>query len=95
MFLEQFDSFKQYLMPPVFTHPYFILRFVDLLNVNAYPLMLFRMATRWAGARLELLVVLVITITNLMVVLRHGKISPSVAGLAISYAMQVGVLPHY
>ncbi|XP_030837858.1 multidrug resistance-associated protein 5 isoform X2 [Strongylocentrotus purpuratus] len=66
-----------------------IKRFVDLLNVNAYPLMLFRMATRWAGARLELLVVLVITITNLMVVLRHGKISPSVAGLAISYAMQL------
>ncbi|XP_041482654.1 multidrug resistance-associated protein 5-like isoform X2 [Lytechinus variegatus] len=66
-----------------------ITRFVDLLNVNAYPLMLFRMATRWAGARLEVLVVLVITLTNLLVVIYHGQISPSIAGLAVSYAMQL------
>lgn len=64
-------------------------RFVDLLNVNAYPLMLFRMANRWAGARLELLVVLMVTITNLMVVLYHGKLPASTAGFAVAYAMQV------
>ncbi|XP_071507087.1 ATP-binding cassette sub-family C member 5-like [Diadema antillarum] len=69
-----------------------ISKYVDLLNVNAYPLMLFRMATRWAGARLELLVVLTNLIVNLMVVLAHGSISPSIAGLAISYALQLNGL---
>ncbi|XP_063967311.1 ATP-binding cassette sub-family C member 5-like [Lytechinus pictus] len=66
-----------------------ITKFVDLLNTNAYPLMLFRMANRWAGARLELLVIFVVTITNLLVVLYHGKIPPSTAGFAVSYAMQL------
>ncbi|XP_071507088.1 ATP-binding cassette sub-family C member 5-like [Diadema antillarum] len=62
-------------------------RFVDLLDVNAYPLMLFRMANRWAGARLEFLVVLIITATNLMAVLTN--IPPTLAGLAVSYAIQM------
>eukprot|EP00057_Strongylocentrotus_purpuratus_P035150 XP_797907.3 PREDICTED: multidrug resistance-associated protein 5 isoform X1 [Strongylocentrotus purpuratus] len=66
-----------------------ITKFVDLLDVNAYPLMLFRMANRWAGARLELLVVLMVTITNLMVVLYHGKLPASTAGFAVAYAMQL------
>eukprot|EP00057_Strongylocentrotus_purpuratus_P027802 XP_011682276.1 PREDICTED: multidrug resistance-associated protein 5 [Strongylocentrotus purpuratus] len=66
-----------------------IAKFLDLLDMNAYPLMLFRMAMRWAGARLELLVLVIITITNLMVVLKHGSVPPTLAGLAISYAMQL------
>ncbi|XP_071501330.1 ATP-binding cassette sub-family C member 5-like [Diadema antillarum] len=65
-----------------------IAKFIDLLDVNAYPMMLFTMAIRWAGARMELIVLAVITITNLFVVFMHGKVAPALAGLAVSYAMQ-------
>ncbi|XP_030837938.1 multidrug resistance-associated protein 5 [Strongylocentrotus purpuratus] len=66
-----------------------IKKFVYLLDINAHPMMLFRMANRWAGARLEILVVLIVTGTNLMVVLTKGTIATSTAGLAISYAIQL------
>ncbi|XP_041482839.1 multidrug resistance-associated protein 5-like isoform X2 [Lytechinus variegatus] len=64
-------------------------KFIYLLDVNAHPMMLFRMASRWAGARLEILVVLIVTGTNLMAVLTKGTLATSTAGLAISYAIQL------
>lgn len=51
--------------------------------------MLFRISGRWAGMRLELLVVLISTLTNLMAVITHGTLSPALVGLAISYTTQV------
>ena len=50
---------------------------------------MFRLAARWAGIRLETLVTIVSTTTNILVVLLHGKISPALAGLAIAYSVQV------
>ncbi len=61
-----------------------------LLDDNSLPLIMFRLAARWAGIRLETLVTLVSTTTNVLVVLLHGSISPALAGLAIAYSVQVG-----
>ncbi|PIK35517.1 putative multidrug resistance-associated protein 5, partial [Apostichopus japonicus] len=67
----------------------FVTKFIELLDANAYPLMLFRISGRWAGMRLELLVVLISTLTNLMAVITHGTLSPALVGLAISYTTQL------
>ena len=64
-------------------------RFVTLLDDNSLPLIMFRLAARWAGVRLETLVTLVSTTTNVLVVLLHGHIPPPLAGLAIAYSVQV------
>lgn len=67
----------------------FVIKFIELLDNNAYPLMLFRMSGRWAGMRLEILVVLVSTLVNLMAVFTHGSLSPALVALAISYTTQL------
>lgn len=48
---------------------------------------------RWLAVRLDIISVALISITALMMVLMHGKISPAYAGLAISYAVQVPERP--
>ena len=53
--------------------------------------MVFRMASRWAGQRLEVLVITASLVTNLFVVLTFGIVSPALAGLAVSYTIQVTV----
>lgn len=45
---------------------------------------------RWLAVRLDVISVALISITALMMVLMHGRIPPAYAGLAISYAVQVG-----
>ena len=65
------------------------LRFIRLLDSNANPYMIFRMSSRWAGQRLEVLVITASLVTNLFVVLSYGIIPPSLAGLAVSYTIQV------
>ncbi|XP_041482605.1 multidrug resistance-associated protein 5-like [Lytechinus variegatus] len=67
----------------------FIVRFRTLLDGNALPYMFFRMAARWAGVRLETLVILLAFICHLLVVLYHGEIDSSTAGLAVSYTIQL------
>lgn len=46
---------------------------------------------RWLAVRLDLISIALITTTGLMIVLMHGHIPPAYAGLAISYAVQVGL----
>lgn len=67
----------------------FIVRFRMLLDGNALPYMFFRMSARWAGVRLETLVILLAFIAHLLVVLYHGEIDSATAGLAVSYTIQV------
>ncbi|XP_022093741.1 multidrug resistance-associated protein 5-like [Acanthaster planci] len=67
----------------------FIDRFVNLLDNNAQPYMIFRMASRWAGQRLEVLIITASLVTNLFVVLTYGIVSPALAGLAVSYTIQI------
>lgn len=67
----------------------FIVRFRMLLDGNALPYMFFRMSARWAGVRLETLVILLAFIAHLLVVLYHGEIDSATAGLAVSYTIQL------
>ncbi|XP_038050083.1 multidrug resistance-associated protein 5-like [Patiria miniata] len=67
----------------------FINRFINLLDNNSQPYMIFRMASRWAGQRLEVLVIGASLVTNLFVVLTYGIVSPALAGLAVSYTIQI------
>ena len=84
----------QFSLESVFTvcHLYHF-RFRTLLDRNASPYMLFRMAARWAGVRLEGLIILMSLGVNLACVLIDG-ITPSDAGLAITYTIQVGLLSY-
>ncbi|XP_030837608.1 multidrug resistance-associated protein 5 isoform X1 [Strongylocentrotus purpuratus] len=67
----------------------FIVRFRMLLDGNALPYMFFRMSARWAGVRLETLVILLAFVAHLLVVLYHGEIDSATAGLAVSYTVQL------
>lgn len=59
------------------------------MDGNSLPYMIFRVSARWAGVRLEALAITLQFATTLMVVLSHGNIDSSTAGLALSYTIQV------
>ncbi|XP_070538168.1 ATP-binding cassette sub-family C member 5-like [Ptychodera flava] len=63
-------------------------RFKELLDGNSMPFLMFNIAMRWAAIRLDMITMTITTLTALMVALTHGKISPSLAGLALSFATQ-------
>ncbi|XP_033637608.1 multidrug resistance-associated protein 5-like [Asterias rubens] len=67
----------------------FINKYIHLLDTNAHPYLTFRVASRWAGQRLELLVITASLLTNLFVVFSYGIVSPALAGLAVSYTIQI------
>ncbi|XP_071949500.1 ATP-binding cassette sub-family C member 5-like [Antedon mediterranea] len=67
----------------------FIQRFKELLDYQSLPYLLFRISARWAGVRLESLVIIISTLTNLLIVVFKGDISPATAGLVISYTVQI------
>ncbi|XP_033097216.1 multidrug resistance-associated protein 5-like [Anneissia japonica] len=67
----------------------FIERFKELLDYQSLPYLLFRISTRWAGIRLETIVIIISTLTNLLIVIFKDNISPSDAGLVVSYTVQI------
>ncbi|XP_077988244.1 ATP-binding cassette sub-family C member 5-like [Glandiceps talaboti] len=63
-------------------------RFKELMDGNSMPFLMFNIAMRWAAIRLDMITMVITTVTTLMVALSHGKMSASFAGLALSFATQ-------
>ncbi|XP_077987901.1 ATP-binding cassette sub-family C member 5-like [Glandiceps talaboti] len=63
-------------------------RFEKLMDINSMPFLLFNLGLRWAAIRLEMLTVAITVITAIFVCVTHGKLPPSYAGLALSFAIQ-------
>lgn len=61
----------------------------DLLDENSGALFLYHSAMRWQAVWLDLLVVGVTFVVSLFIVLLTGHISPSEAGMAIAFALQM------
>ncbi|XP_006817966.2 ATP-binding cassette sub-family C member 5-like [Saccoglossus kowalevskii] len=71
----------------------FIKSFSDRVDTNSVPLLLSLMCSRWVQSRMDFITLFVTVITALLAVIGHGEISAAVAGLALSYTMQIsGIL---
>lgn len=68
-------------------------RYVDTLKVhldeNSGAMFMFQSAMRWQAVWLDLLVVAVTVLVSMMTVFLVNTVSPSEAGMAIAFAMQV------
>ncbi|XP_022093433.1 multidrug resistance-associated protein 5-like [Acanthaster planci] len=67
----------------------FIMKFRELLDNNSSPLIIFRLCSRWAGIRLDLLVVTVLATVSTVVVFMPNAFSAASAGLAITYTLRL------
>lgn len=70
-----------------------VCRFNKLQDRNNMAYFLFQTAMRWAGVRLDSLSLFVVCVTSLFITcLPATLINPSLAALALSYAMNVSTL---
>ncbi|XP_033638055.1 multidrug resistance-associated protein 5-like [Asterias rubens] len=67
----------------------FIVRFRNLLDNNSSPLLVFRLCSRWAGVRLDFLVVTLLALVSTAVVLMPSFFPAATAGLAITYTLRL------
>ncbi|XP_077987408.1 ATP-binding cassette sub-family C member 5-like [Glandiceps talaboti] len=70
----------------------FVNRFGHLIEDNSVPFMYSVMCGRWIQTRLDFLTMTVTTVTALISVLTYGDMSPALAGLALSYTIQIAGL---
>ncbi|KAH9505166.1 Multidrug resistance-associated protein 5 [Bulinus truncatus] len=73
----------------------FIQKFCQLLNTNAVAVFLFYSSNRWLALRLDFVCAGVAFITGLLILIGYDHLNPSMAGLAISFALQLSGLFQY
>ena len=76
------------IQPKVFMLPVFY-RYCELMDVNSMLHFLFHYSMRWLSLRLDVLSVLINTVTALFVILFKGDLPTAYAGLALAYSAQV------
>jgi ATP-binding cassette subfamily C (CFTR/MRP) protein 5 len=62
---------------------------VDKINYNSRFFLAFEMSARWLGWRLDFMSTMIVTLTGILVIVLADTISPSTAGLALSYSLQL------
>ncbi|XP_038050028.1 multidrug resistance-associated protein 5-like [Patiria miniata] len=67
----------------------FIQKFRQLLDNNSSPLIIFRLCSRWAGIRLDFMVVTILATVSLSVVFMPDFFPAASAGLAITYTLRL------
>ncbi|XP_050485106.1 ATP-binding cassette sub-family C member 5-like isoform X2 [Bombus huntii] len=67
----------------------FVNKFEELIDLNNLCLYLCQSIMRWSAVRLDILAIISSSITAFLVILLKNQISPSLAGLAMAYAMQM------
>ncbi|CAH1263046.1 ABCC5 [Branchiostoma lanceolatum] len=70
----------------------FLHSFITLLDKNNAAMLMYNMGTRWLAVRLDSMALVINTMAAVMVVVFHGQIPASLAGLALSYAIQTSGL---
>ncbi|KAL3847030.1 hypothetical protein ACJMK2_017966 [Sinanodonta woodiana] len=70
-------------------------KFHRLLDINSAPFYLFWCSNRWLAVRLDLMSAFVIGITGMLIILTYDNITPSMAGLAMAFAIQMTGLFQY
>lgn len=64
----------------------FIYRFNSSFDLNTTCLYMCSIANRWLALRVDAIAILIMLITSLLIIVMHGTVPPSLAGLAIAYA---------
>ncbi|XP_023932206.1 multidrug resistance-associated protein 5 [Lingula anatina] len=68
----------------------FMKKFKTLMDENTVPFFMFNCAMRWLAIRLDLLTILITTVTGILVIITPTEVMPpALAGLALSYAIQM------
>ena len=67
----------------------YIIKFNQLIDDSTAPFFIFHVATRWFSARLDFICIVIAAATGLIAIFTKGAIPPSLAALAITYALRV------
>ncbi|XP_032226749.1 ATP-binding cassette sub-family C member 5 [Nematostella vectensis] len=64
-------------------------RFSSLIDLNTLPFFMYFVSNRWLSVRLDIITVVITTVTALLVVTTKGVLTEAFAGLALSYAIRI------
>ncbi|CAL1543597.1 unnamed protein product [Lymnaea stagnalis] len=73
----------------------YIKKYCDLLNTNAVAVLLFQSSNRWLALRLDIVCAGVAFLTGLLILATYDHLNPALAGLALSFALQLSALFQY
>ncbi|XP_052058941.1 ATP-binding cassette sub-family C member 5-like [Mytilus californianus] len=73
----------------------FVDKFHNLIDTNTVPYFLFVSSNRWLALRLDIISACVIAVTGLLVIVNYESMTPAMAGIALSFSIQVVGLFQY